>query len=365
MRRMLIRVMGLVKCLGQPLAVRRVAQVLVVAVLTQAAMVAQPTVAAVVNGASFQPSLSPGVMASAFGTNLNGTSLAVTVGGTNCPVIFASAAQLNVILPLSLPTGPANLVVSHDGQSSNAFPITLGAYSPAFFLTGGTGPTIAALTAGFRVISPSRPANGGDIVQAYLTGLGQTNPPAPIPPAPAPATPLYYTLATPAVNVGGNPATVLFSGLSPGIPSTYQVNFVVPPLTPAGNRTITLSIGSPPFTSQAGATLPVGCRDITSQVTVTRSGFVYNRALAKFVQSVQVVSQNPSLSLTKGTLVLGSLSPGVTLANAASAVCPPSDPGPNTGLTFGAGNPQTAGLVLQFSDPTFASISYGVRVLVP
>jgi uncharacterized protein (TIGR03437 family) len=39
----------------------------------------------------------------------------------------------------------------------------------------------------------------------------------------------------PSVLVGGIPATVIFSGLSPQYPGMYQVAAIIPPNAPAGN----------------------------------------------------------------------------------------------------------------------------------
>jgi uncharacterized protein (TIGR03437 family) len=327
-----------------------------------------PQVNSVVNPASGTGSLSPGVLAAVSGSNLTGANLAVTVGNINCPLVFNSTSQfLFVILPLTLSPGPANLVVSHDGLTSNAFSITLNQYSPVFFTGNGSGSgVVSATTAGapFQKITEANKANGGDVLSVTLLGLGQTNPAAPPAGTATPLPPpLYNTLATPTMSVGGNSATVQFSGLSPNFASIYQVNFTVPPLSPPGDQPIALTIGG--FTTQPLVTLPIGCRDVTSQVTVTRGGYFFNRQLNKFVQSVQVVSNNASLNLANGTLMLVNLSAGATLANTVSSICPPSDGSPNTGLAFGAGSPQTATTALQFSDPSFASISYGVRVLVP
>jgi uncharacterized protein (TIGR03437 family) len=49
------------------------------------------------------------------------------------------------------------------------------------------------------------------------------------------------------VTVGGQPATLQFSGLAPGFPALYQVNFLVPQVT--GLQPVVVTIGgvsSPP-----------------------------------------------------------------------------------------------------------------------
>jgi uncharacterized protein (TIGR03437 family) len=43
------------------------------------------------------------------------------------------------------------------------------------------------------------------------------------------------TVTKPVVTVGGVPAQVVFSGLSPQFPSLYQINIILAPGTPTGN----------------------------------------------------------------------------------------------------------------------------------
>ncbi len=99
-----------------------------------------------------------------------------------------------------------------------------------------------------------QPAKPGDVIQLYATGLGRTTPggdPAGIPlktgaVAPAGGKPLYGTVFTPSVTVGGLPAPVFFSGLAPGFAGLYQVNLQIPPAAPAGDDvpvTITMPNG--------------------------------------------------------------------------------------------------------------------------
>ena len=60
---------------------------------------------------------------------------------------------------------------------------------------------------------------------------------------PSPGPPLASTMATPTVSIGGMPAQVIFSGMTPGVVGLYQVNVIVPPNAPTGTQALTLSIG--------------------------------------------------------------------------------------------------------------------------
>jgi len=51
------------------------------------------------------------------------------------------------------------------------------------------------------------------------------------------------TTAQPAINIGCQQASAIFSGLAPGNVGLYQVNFTLPTSAPGGNLPVTLSIG--------------------------------------------------------------------------------------------------------------------------
>lgn len=50
-----------------------------------------------------------------------------------------------------------------------------------------------------------------------------------------PAGPIYATKAAPLITIGDVPATVAFSGLTPGFVGLWQLNVVIPPNAPVGN----------------------------------------------------------------------------------------------------------------------------------
>src|SRR5262249_42348771 len=79
---------------------------------------AQPTIASVVNAASFDAAISPGCLVTITGNGLSSTTLsasaplptamggvAVTVNGTAAELLYISATQINLVIPpdLSIP----------------------------------------------------------------------------------------------------------------------------------------------------------------------------------------------------------------------------------------------------------------------
>jgi uncharacterized protein (TIGR03437 family) len=85
------------------------------------------------------------------------------------------------------------------------------------------------------VVTPSRPARGGEALVIFATGVGGlTNPPASG--EASPADPLAASTVEPTVTVGGAPATVLFAGLTPGFVGLLQINVQLPASLPAGDE---------------------------------------------------------------------------------------------------------------------------------
>jgi uncharacterized protein (TIGR03437 family) len=82
----------------------------------------------------------------------------------------------------------------------------------------------------------STPATAGvDYIEIYCNGLGAvSNPPAYGQQASGPPL-LSETPTQPVVTIGGAPATVIFSGLSPGSVALYQIDALVPAGIPAGD----------------------------------------------------------------------------------------------------------------------------------
>ena len=144
----------------------------------------------VVNAASFAPGLSPGAIATLFGSNLLGAS--VSVNGAPTQVFYADNRQINFLAPDGL-TGPeASLMVRNVAGVATIDHVPVVGIQPGIFAA----------------------VNRGGYLEIYATGLGPVAG--------------QSTVNTPQVTLGGVDAKVLFSGFAPGFPGLYQVNAAVP-----------------------------------------------------------------------------------------------------------------------------------------
>lgn len=112
-------------------------------------------------------------------TNLGGTSVKVSVGGTTVDalMIYTLASQIAAVLPSNTPLGTGTATVSYNGQASAAVPITVVKSSFGIFTRnqGGSGPAIVQ-----NVNSETnRPTNAltdsarpGQVMVLWGTGLG-------------------------------------------------------------------------------------------------------------------------------------------------------------------------------------------------
>jgi len=244
----------------------------------------------IVNNATFGSSVAPGSYVAIFGSNLLDTSnlsnyafynnltydslstfrlplsmdwtsvsFDVPSAGLSVPgyLYFVSPGQVNVFVPWELAgqTSAQVKVNVDEGSYSNVITLPLSQYSPGFFLNSGN--VADALDLGYNLISASNPAVRGQVIQLFVNGLGPvTNQPNSGDPSPATAATLALTKTLPTVSIGGQPATVGFSGLAPGLIGLYQVNVTVPTNISAGNQPITISVGGQTSPSQTAGSSP-------------------------------------------------------------------------------------------------------------
>jgi hypothetical protein len=106
--------------------------------------------------------------------------------------------------------------------------------------------------------------------------------------------------------------------------------------------------------------------DVSALITVTRGGYVFNLGTGRYAQTV-TLTNNSAVTLT-GTfsLVLDSLSANATLFNengATDASFPPAGSPYINAPAATLAPMQSTSVVLQFTDPTKAAITYNTRVL--
>jgi uncharacterized protein (TIGR03437 family) len=222
----------------------------------------------IVNNASYSLGanpLAPGSIAAIFGSNLtDGTSCLppscrptfgadgslgtmmsgaqVTVNGTPVPIFYASPRQLGIQIPTELTGASATVQVSVSGQGSSAQTVSLSAVSPGIFSfsADGKGPGAITHADGSPATSQS-PAQPGELVIVYATGLGQTTPTAATGRVPPSAS---KSVAPVTVIIDGNPVTPDFAGLSGCCAGLNQINFRIPSNTRPGNVCLVLSIAA-------------------------------------------------------------------------------------------------------------------------
>lgn len=157
---------------------------------------------------------------------------------------YVSPTQLNVQVPWELQgqtSATVKVIVNYTYSAEYTLP--LATYSPGIFVIDYSTQQAAALDVNNAVITPSNPVARGDVVQLYLNGLGPVNN-QPADGAPGPPDTSATTKGQAAImTVGGQTATVQYSGLAPNYVGLYQVNFVVPQGIPTGQQPITCSIG--------------------------------------------------------------------------------------------------------------------------
>jgi uncharacterized protein (TIGR03437 family) len=236
-----------------------------------------PSISTVANAASYaQDAVSPGQLVAIFGSNLgpgvpaglqltgSGTvatdlgSSEVLFDGVASPLIFASAGQINAVVPFGVSGDTTQVQVQYQGQVSDPVPMSVAPATPAIFSADASGTGQAAiLNQDGSLNSADNPAAVGSAVTLWATGAGQLMPPGidgAVVSADNPPRPVLAVTA----QIGGQAATVLYAGGAPGIVAgVIQVNLQVPRGIASGAAVpLVLRVGS--GTSQIGLTLAVG-----------------------------------------------------------------------------------------------------------
>jgi len=209
-----------------------------------------PRIEAITNGADCSPNSATGGLISIFGDRFAGTSAqasatplptelngaCVSANSQILPLLHVGPNQINAQLEYGLQGNNALQVHTTDGIS-DIFVKDVQVAAPAIF--GVSGPSYTRFPAIFRednsLATLSNPIRTSENFVIYLTGRGNENPFA-IAGNPASSDILSETVVTPTVTIGGAPADVTYSGLTPGFAGLYQINARAAGFTPTGTQ---------------------------------------------------------------------------------------------------------------------------------
>jgi uncharacterized protein (TIGR03437 family) len=178
----------------------------------------------------------------------------VIVAGQIAFLYYVSPQQINFLIPDNLLAGNMPLTVARQGTAGPTVQIAVSAAGPGLY--EWEQGMIASTHADGSVITQANPAQPGETVVIYGTGLGGTNPDvgggeiSMVAAQIAQLSDFHMTVA------GATLAStsVDYVGVTPGTPGLYQVNFKLPEQV-APNPEIRIAIGDQ--SSPAGLKLPV------------------------------------------------------------------------------------------------------------
>jgi uncharacterized protein (TIGR03437 family) len=162
-----------------------------------------PTVAGVVNAASFTTvPVVPGSLTTIVGSSFKGTSVSVKFNNQLATLLYNDDLQINLLVPDLGSAKSAQMVVTVDGVDSLGTTVPLAPFEPAIF-------TGAFLNQNGSQNTVTNPALRGSIVYFFATGLSGTG--------------------KISVRIGDRVFDSLYyAGPAPGLPGVQQVNMVIP-----------------------------------------------------------------------------------------------------------------------------------------
>jgi uncharacterized protein (TIGR03437 family) len=176
---------------------------------------------------------------SSFPTILAGVQ--VTINGISVPILQVNECGpspcITVMVPYEIQGLYVQIQVTSGGKASNTIVGFAGSSAPGLFTipAGGLGYAAAQHASTFAAVTPSNPADIGETIVAYLTGLGAMSP-AVGDGAPGLSDSLVNAVESVWAFVGGVQATVSFAGLVPGVVGLAQINLTVPSGVSAGDN---------------------------------------------------------------------------------------------------------------------------------
>jgi uncharacterized protein (TIGR03437 family) len=195
-----------------------------------------PLITNVFNAASLSPGpLVAGSLAAIFGSGFAGEQVSVTFDGNLAPLIYKSATQINLQVPVAVAAeASSQMVVMVDGHSSAPQAVPLSAAAPGIFNPG-------VLNQNNTLNTAANPAARGSTIEILCTGL--------ISPA---------SNAASAVIAGQNISKLVSVGPLAGVSGVQQVTVEIPTGIPAGATQVevcAVAAGSQPVCSMPASVM--------------------------------------------------------------------------------------------------------------
>lgn len=219
----------------------------------------------VVNAGSFAPfteTWAPGELLTLYGSNLAPNPLTVApqvpfpttldgvqvmVNGVAAPIYYTTPGQISAIVPYAATTTVVQIQVVNALGQSNVVTNFSGLTAPGVLTQSQDGIGYGDVEhVDGSLVTPQNPAQIGETVAVYLTGLGAVNPlitdgaAGPVnPTSQATNTITAYLDSTSTAN--SVQATVGYAGLAPTLAGLYQVNLTIPSGATAGDNYLELA----------------------------------------------------------------------------------------------------------------------------
>lgn len=177
------------------------------------------------------PSLAAEVRAASWPLPVELAGISVLLSGAPLPIVSAGPLGVVVSVPAGVVCGPAKLSVKVQGVETPPIPVEVRPANPS---------PQSVFRAGGHEVKPGSPAAGGEILFAWITGLGQSYGDAGRePPAGVGSGELIYTAQ---VYAGSVPARLMWAGVGPGVGLMELVIFQLPAQLPDAGASGALSL---------------------------------------------------------------------------------------------------------------------------
>ena len=218
----------------------------------------------IVNAGSFAPFTAPwvpGELLTLYGSNMAPHSLTIAsqvpfpttldgvqvmVNGVAAPLYYTTPGQISAIVPYAANTSMVQIQVVNNGASSNVVTNFSGLTAPGVLTQSQNGFGYGDVVhADGSLVTSSHPAQIGETVSVYLTGLGAVSP-AISDGSPGPVSPFSQATSTITAYLDSTSsstsvqATVGYSGLAPELAGLYQINLTIPTGAAAGDNYLEL-----------------------------------------------------------------------------------------------------------------------------